>query len=137
MKFSPSKIGRGLDASSESLTLIPAGAKIRMLRDQMMVAPTGVVHSRVLIVQSNTKPVRGTVIAIGPGAYPKIYDHADKHKRTKYRDSKRFLPTEVKVGDTVELGGAELGGYSFEGLYYGDKYVIMCSERDVAGVVYD
>jgi hypothetical protein len=80
------------------------------------------------------KPLRGLVKAVGPGCYPKRYDHAEKGKRTKMWDSKRLRKTEVKVGDVVELGGSEIGGYSFDSFYWGETLHLMCREEDVAGI---
>ena len=100
----------------------------------MIVEPLDVIHSAYIIVFDTSKPLRGRVKAIGPGTYPKLYDHRDKHKRTKTWDSYRFRPTEVKVGDIVQLGGAEIGGYSFEQFYWGGKLHIHCTERDVCGI---
>ncbi len=70
----------------------------------------------------------------GPGCYPKKYDHRDKHKRTKTWDSTRLRPTEVKVGDTVELGGLNIGGYAFDSFYHGDKLMLIAREEDVCGI---
>ena len=126
---------RGMRFGGETLNMIPAEAKLRPLRDQIVLEPEDVVYSRYLIVDHKTKPLKGKVLAIGPGHYPKRYDHAEKHKRTKTWESKVFRPTEVKVGDRVELGGAEIEGYAFEGFFWGDRYCIWCTERDVAGIL--
>jgi co-chaperonin GroES (HSP10) len=116
------------------MTFIPADTKLRPLRDQMIVEPLEVVHSRYLIIPEHGKPIRGTCRAIGPGHYRKQYDHPDKHKRTKMWEGTHYVPTEVKVGDIVHLGGAELGGYAFEQFWWGDKLHIHCREADVAGI---
>jgi co-chaperonin GroES (HSP10) len=133
-KFEKSTIGRGLQAGGETLTVVPAECPIRPLRDQIIVEPLDVVYSRYLIVHSDTKPMRGIVKAVGPGHYPKIYDHPDKHKRTKMRDSSVFRPTEIKVGDIVQLGGMEIGGYKFEQFLWGDRAHVICREADVCGI---
>lgn len=124
----------GARSGGETLTFIPADQRIRPLRDQIVVEPLDVIYSRYLIVDHRSKPLRGRVLAVGPGHYPKQYDHPEKHKRTKTWDSKRFQPTEVKPGDIVELGGSEIGGYAFEQLQWGDKRVLICREADVAGI---
>lgn len=126
---------RGVRFGGETMTRVEAHEVIRPLRDQLVVEPLDVVYSRYIQVAQLTKPLRGRVLAVGPGHYPKRYDHPDKHKRTKYWDGTRFQPTEVKVGDIVELGGAEISGYAFEQFWWGDKRCLWCSERDVAGVV--
>lgn len=140
MKFSPSKIGRGLSAASESLTLIAPNERLRPLRDQMIVEPLDIVHSTILIVHSDTKPVRGIVRAVGPGHYPASYldkngDRLPDHKRKERKEKahgKHFVPTQVKVGDIVHLGGMEHKGYAFETFVHGSKLMVSCTERDVA-----
>lgn len=125
----------GARSGGETLTFVPAEAKLRPLRDQLIIEPLDVVHSRHILIADRSKPLRGRVLAAGPGKYAVRYDHPEKHKRTKVMQTQRFVPTEVKVGDLVELGGAEIGGYAFEGFYWGDKYAICCTERDVCGIV--
>jgi hypothetical protein len=88
------------------------------------------VRSRYVLVDHTAPPARGIVKAVGPGTYPKKYDHQDKHKRTKFVYSKHFLPTEVKVGDVVELGE----GFAFEQFWWGDTLHIHCTEKDVCGI---
>ena len=100
----------------------------------MIVEPLEVEHSKTLFVKESHRPVRGIVRAIGPGHYPMRYNHPDKHQRSKMWLSTHFQPTEVQVGDTVELGGVEYGGYSFQTFVWGDKLHLICSERDVSGI---
>lgn len=116
-------------------TQVPADKAIRPLRDQIVVEPLKTVLSRDLIVIEHTLPLRGIVKAVGPGCYPKRYDHPEKHKRSKMWDSETFEPTTVKVGDVVELGGYDYQGYSFPSIYWGDKLHLICREQDVSGVV--
>lgn len=133
---------RSAELSCESKTYVPAEAKIRCLRDQIIVEPLPVDHSNILMVFEKTKPLRGIVRAVGPGHYPKRYDHPDKHRRTKMWDSKVFQPTELKVGDVVEIGGYGVDdcghvhrGFGFQQFYWGNKMHIICREADVAGVL--
>lgn len=126
---------RSARISHDSSTAIPADAKIRPLRDQLIVEPLNVVLSQTIITHEDTKPLRGIVKAAGPGHYPKCYDHEEKHRRTKMWDSDVFHPTQVKVGDVVELGGYGIGGYSFQTLHWGEKLHIICREADVSGIV--
>lgn len=130
-KYEQSRAGRGLNLTNDTLTIVPADVKLRCLRDQMIVQPLDLVHSRYLIVQSHGKPMRGVVKVIGPGTYPNKYDHPDKQKRTKMWSSMQYRPTEVKVGDVVHLGGLENGGYSFETFIWGDRLHLHCTEKDV------
>jgi hypothetical protein len=133
-KFEKSRSGRGVGLTNDTLTIVPADVKLRCLRDQMIVQPLDVIHSRYLIVQSKVKPMRGIVKVIGPGHYPHRYDHQDKHKRTKMFAGTRFRPTEVKVGDIIHLGGLENGGYAFETFIWGDRLHLHCREADVCGI---
>ena len=106
----------------------------------MIVAPLDVIHSRILIVPGTGKPMRGIVRAVGPGHYPTRYQDEHGHylpdwnraKRKKAAPGIRFVPTTVKVGDIVQMGGMEHGGYSFEAFFHGDVYCIHCREADVA-----
>ncbi len=131
---------RSGELSYASSTVIPAECRIRPLHDQIVVEPLPVEHSKVLEVVEHTKPLRGIVRAVGPGHYPMRYDHPDKHKRTKMWRSSRFQPTQVKVGDIVELGSireenGRITGYSFQQVIWGTKMHILCREADVSGIV--
>lgn len=106
----------------------------KMLRDNMVVEPMDEVMSSIIHVIQQGKPMKGIVRAVGPGHYPKLYNHRDKKKRTKMWDSKIFQPTTCKVGDKVELGGLQYGGYSFQTLYVKGKIHILCREADVCGI---
>lgn len=132
--------GRSGELSYASSTVIPEDAAIRPLHDQIVVEPLPVEHSKILAVVENTKPLRGIVKAVGPGHYPMRYDHPDKHRRTKMWRSSRFQPTQVKVGDIVELGSirednGRITGYNFQQFLWGTKLHIMCREADVSGIV--
>ncbi len=131
--------GRSASIGHESRTAIPADAKLRPLRDQLIIEPLHVVLSKVIVTAENAKPMRGIVKAAGPGCYPKVYDHPDKHRRTKMWDSDVFRPTQVKVGDVVELGGYDrdsgMRGYAFQTFYWGDVLHLHCREEDVSLVV--
>jgi hypothetical protein len=127
--------GRSAELSWSSATIVDAGHSIRCRRDYLIVEPLKVDHRVSFEVIEHTKPLRGIVKAVGPGCYPKRYDHHDKHRRSKTWDSKTFLPTQVKVGDVVELGGYEYGGYAFQTFLWGDVLHLICRELDVSGVV--
>jgi hypothetical protein len=126
--------GRSAELSWDSLTRVPVDKQIRCRRDYMVVEPLQVEHGVSFAVVENTKPLRGLVKAVGPGHYPKRYNHPDKHVRTKTWDSKSFQPTEVRPGDIVELGGYEYGGYAFQTFLWGDRPHLICREADVSGV---
>jgi co-chaperonin GroES (HSP10) len=111
---------------------LPAGTKLRPLRDQIVVKPLNWEPSKIIAIAGDKrKPLRGVVVAVGPGCYPKIYNK----DRSKVWDSKQFRPCDVKVGDTVELGGLELDGYLFPTIMIGNERHVLCREADVAGVL--
>jgi hypothetical protein len=134
-RFTPSRIDRGVTMTDENLTFIPHDVDLRCLRDQMIVEPIDVLHSRILIIPPHSSVlVRARVLRVGPGLYPNRYDHRDKHKRTRVMAGEVFRPTEVKEGQTVHLDGRQSGKDAFEAFYWGDIYCIHCREEDVAGV---
>lgn len=111
---------------------LPQGTRLRPLRDHILIKPlewqpTKIIH----IAGDKRRPLRGTVVAVGPGCHPWRYN-ADRSKRWP---SRAFRRTEVKVGDTVELGGLEIDGYSFPQVLIGNELHIICREEDVAAVV--
>ncbi len=131
--------GAGGELSYETKTYVAPDEQIRPLHDYIVVEPLPIEHSKILLGVEEIKPVRGIVKAVGPGHFPLRYDHPDKHRRTKMWRSKTFQPTQVQVGDIVELGSVQLEGryvgYSFQQIYWGNKMHIMCREADVSGIV--
>lgn len=123
----------GVRVGNETLTFVPAHKHIRPLRDQIIVEPLPWEPSKTIAVVTHAKPLRGIVRAVGPGTYPKRYN-GPKGKRTKSWDAKCFRPCDVQVGDVVELGGLEIGGYLHTTINWGGKEVIMCREEDIAGI---
>lgn len=128
--------GRGVRVGNELLTFVRHDEVIRPLRDQIVVEPLGISHGTSLSVVYRGKPVRGRILAVGPGRYPLRYN-GRKGQRTKSWESKRFRPCDLKVGDIVDLGGLELGGYLFTRVIWGEKDVVICREEDICGVVND
>jgi len=125
---------RGAELSHKTTTHIPADAKIRPLRDQIIVEPIDSAFSSIICVINECKPLRGVVRAVGPGVYPIQYDHAEKHRRTKMWWGKKFRPCDVKVGDIVNFGGIERGGIPFQCIYWGDKICLIAREEDVCAI---
>jgi hypothetical protein len=132
MRYQQSRTERGVRMTDENLTFIPASAQIRPLRDQMVVEPTDVIHSRYIIVPPGGDPVRGICKAIGPGHYRKQYDSKDKHQRTKVWEGVQFIPTEVQIGQTVLLDPH----LKYEQFFWGDVLHIHCRQEDVCAVEY-
>jgi co-chaperonin GroES (HSP10) len=142
-RFSQSKVGRGVAMTDENLTFIPAGTKLKPLRDQIIIEPMDIMHSRVLIIPPHeSKLIRGKVIAAGPGHYPNRYldkngdriPDGRKVGRTQIVAGTVFVPNPVRVGDTVHLDGRQTGKSAFDAFYWGPKYCIHARAEDVAGV---
>lgn len=115
-------------------TLIPAEATIRPLKDRLFIKPLDIKFSEIIECIRFGRPVRGKVIAAGPGNYRRRYNR----DRSKTWESKTFIPMQVKVGDIVELGGLNIfdgQGYSFDEVLYGTERLLVITEKDVAGVV--
>jgi co-chaperonin GroES (HSP10) len=126
---------RGTRIGNETNTIVLETESIRCLRDQIIVEPLDWTPSKIIIIAGyKGKPLRGTVRAVGPGTYPKRYD-GPKGRRTKSWDSKAFRPCDLKVGDVVEFGGLELGGYLFTTFLWGLKEMVIAREEDVAIVI--
>jgi hypothetical protein len=87
-------------------------------------------HGTMLQLVYRGQPVRGRVLAVGPGHFQKRYD-GPKGRRTKSWDSKHFTPCDVRVGDLVDLGGLELDGYLFTRIIWGSRDCVVCREADV------
>lgn len=120
--------------SDTSLNFIHPGRRIRPLRDQLIVKPVPLTLSKKIAAQWRGEPVKGIVIAAGPGCYPNIHERGmrDGKPYRSVRQSKVFRPTEVKVGDVVHLGGMELGGYLWPKLWAEGGWCVICREADVA-----
>jgi hypothetical protein len=132
--FQQSRTERGVALNPETIDFIPESCVLKPLRDQMIVEPINVVHSKVLIVPPHTsKLVRAKVLAIGPGHWPNRYN-GKKGKRTKVMAGSVFVPTEVRVGQIVHLDGRGSGKSVFDAFYHGDKYCLHAREADVAGI---
>jgi co-chaperonin GroES (HSP10) len=125
------RMDRGVRLGNETLTTVRADERIRPLRDQIVVEPLDWEPSKIISVAYWGKPLRGIVRAVGPGTYPKKYD-GRKGQRTKMWDAKHFRPCDVKVGDIVELGGLEIGGYLHSTFWWGSIEMVLCREEDVA-----
>jgi hypothetical protein len=140
-RFENSLSGRGVTMTDENITFIPASVKLRPLRDQLIVQPMDVVHSRILIVPPHSsKLVRGKVLAAGPGHYPNGYmdkwgnKNAPKGQRTQIYAGTVFVPMEVQIGQIVHLDGRGTGKSCFEAFYWGDKYCLHARQADIAGI---
>ena len=113
---------------------------IRMMHDRILLKPMDWdgkdVHgteSRIHVVRHG-RPLRGRVIAVGPGHNPIKYKPNAQGKRAQMDYSKHFRRTELRPGDVVELGGLNQydgKGYQFTEVIYNGEHHVICSERDV------
>jgi co-chaperonin GroES (HSP10) len=123
----------GTRIGSECFDSLPASAKLKCLRDQIVIEPIPWPFSDIIEVVYEGKPLRGIVKAVGPGHYRKIYN-GPKGKRTKSWDSKYFTPCDVKIGDVVQIGGLEIRGYLFQTFRWGGKEMVICRENDITAI---
>lgn len=110
---------------------------IRPLRDQIFLRPLDWDASKIIIAIRHGNAVRGEVVAVGPGRYQWKRKKGGKDKPDVVYETDVFVPTEVKVGDIIELGGLNIfdgQGYAFDEVTYGNEVLLICSERDVCGV---
>ena len=124
----------GIRKHDKSLNFI-AGA-IKPMREKIIVKPLPPALSQTIAADWNGEAVRGQVIAVGPGTYPRIHTKGFKNGQPfrTVRDLKAFRPCDVKVGDIVQLGGMEIGGYLWPHIMINGEDHIICSEQDVAGI---
>lgn len=123
----------GVRIGHETLDSVAATEDIRPLRDRIVLEVLDFEPSAIIKVVYTGRPLRGRVLRVGPGTYPKRYN-GRKGERTQSWDSKAFRACDVREGDVVELGGLELEGYLHQSFRWGDKTVVMCREEDVAMV---
>ena len=117
-----------------SSDFVPAGHRVRPLRDRVLIKPVDPEHSSALeVVDGNRKPLRARVVAVGPGCRPWRYNQ-DRSKRT---ESRVFVPPTVKPGDIVELGSLENGSYryDFPPLVIDNELHFLIQEADICCVI--
>lgn len=106
--------------------------EFRPLRDYILVRPLPWKPSRTIQIAGDTRrTLRGTVLATGPGTYPKRYNR----NRSRSWESPAFRPTEVQIGQTIELGGLHIDGYEWPKVIYNGEPCIICRDEDVAAIV--
>lgn len=110
---------------------------VRLLGDRILLRPLKWEPSKILEVVRFGRALRGEVMAVGPGHHPLKYRKGPKGPKQFMDYSRHFRPTEVKVGDVVELGGLNAfdgKGYQFSEVTVGVETMLICTERDVAMV---
>ena len=129
-------IENGVRLKDQTLNFVEGA--IRMLGDRMLVKPLPPHLSQTIAADWNGEAVRGEVLAVGPGEYPNIHTrfHKDGKEVRTVRRSTQFRPTEVKVGQIVQLGGMELGGYLWPHVIYEGQDCVIVTEKDVTMIEY-
>lgn len=124
----------GVRLADKSLNFVTGN--IRPLREKLIVKPLPPALSQFIHTDWNGEAVRGQVIAAGPGTYPRIHEKGTRNGKPwrTVRDLAAFRPCDVRVGDIVQLGGMELGGYLWPHVLIDGEDHIICSEQDVAGI---
>ena len=126
-------VGIRLERSPE---MLPAGTRLRPLRDQIVVRPLEWEPSKLIVIAGNKrKPLRGVVVFAGPGERVKRRWKNHDGQVHKIGETGQVIPTEVKPGDVVELGGLEIDGYAFQQITIGHEVHLLCQEKDVGFVV--
>ena len=128
-------IKQGVELDRKRVEYIPEDAVIKPLGDRIFVRPLPGITSSVLQVVHQGKALRGTIVAVGPGYRLKRQYRNSRGEVYKVGETGRVRATEVKVGDVVELGGKEIGGYSFPRVNIGNVEHIICQEQDVCMIV--
>lgn len=126
----------GVRLSDKTCNPLLPGERLRPLRDQIVIRPLPVELSETLIAEWRGEVVRGQVVAVGPGVYPNVHQKSKRDGRDvrTVRPLKAFRPTDVKVGDIVDIGGMEIGGYLFTHVQIEGVDHVICREQDVTWV---
>jgi hypothetical protein len=132
-------ISSGERLTDKSLNFVTG--RLKPTEDWLVVKPLPPNLSQTIAADWNGEAVRGEVLAAGPGKYPNIHTKGFKPgkdgKLEQFRTvkkSKVFVPTEVKPGDRIQLGGMELGGYLWKKVIVDGVDCIWCMEADVCFV---
>jgi hypothetical protein len=123
----------GVRLKDKSLNFVTSG-RVRPLKDRIIVKPLPLKLAASIDADWHGAPVRGVVLATGPGSYPNIHARGVKDGKPyrTVRESRQFRPIEVKIGDVVSLGGMEIGGYLFPQIWFQGAWCVICQEADVA-----
>lgn len=137
--MSAQTVSSGVRLHDKSLNFV--GGRVCPLEDWLIVKPLPPDLSQTIAADWNGEAVRGQVVAAGPGKYPNIHIRGFKTgkdgKLVQFREvkkSKVFVPTQVKPGDIVQLGGMEIGGYLWQHVLVDGVDHIWCMEADVCGI---
>ncbi len=113
---------------------------LRMLGDRILLKPLDWEASKVIHAIRHGRPVRGEVIAVGPGKWVKRYVSGKRDGKDfrKSYETNVFLKTEVKPGDIVNIGGLNIfdgqGYMSLLEVVVGSETLLIFQEADVCVV---
>lgn len=126
-------VASGLRVRDQAVNFVAPGRRIRPLRDQIIVKPLPLQLGQRLRADWSGEVVRGRVVAAGPGCYKNIHRRGIKDGKPwrTVHPSQFFTPNAVKVGDIVQLGGMELGGYLWPKVWAAGDWCVICREEDV------
>jgi hypothetical protein len=129
----------GVRVHDKSLNFV--SGEINPTEDWLLIKPMPPHLSQTIAADWNGEAVRGKVIEAGPGKYPNIHKRYFKPGKDgrpievrEIKKSKVFVPTEVKPGDVVQLGGMSIGGYLWKHVLVNGEDHIWAMEADVCGV---
>src|SRR5258708_13471877 len=94
-------VATGVRLSDKTVNFVPAGRRVRPLRDQIIIKPVPLALSERLQADWRGETVCGCVVAVGPGCYPNIHRRGFKDGKPYHtvHQSRVFRPTEVKIGE--------------------------------------
>jgi hypothetical protein len=129
-------IQSGRRLNDRSLNFV--SGRISPREDWLIIKPLPPHLSQTLHAEWNGEAVRGEVVAAGPGKYPNVHKRGFRPgkdgKPVEFREvrkSRCFVPTQVKVGDIVQLGGMDVGGYLWKHIIVDGVDMVWCMEADV------
>lgn len=127
----------GVRLADRSLNFV--SGEVKPLREKLVLRPLPPSLSQTIAADWNGEAVRGQVVACGPGTYPRIHEKGIKDGKPwrTVRELRAFRPCAVRVGDVVNLGGMEIGGYLWPHIFIDGVDHILISEQDVCGIEYD
>lgn len=124
----------GVRLRDNSLNFV--SGEVRPLREKLVLRPLPPSLSQTIATNWNGEAVRGRVVAVGPGTYPRIHAKGTKDGKPwrTVRELKSFRPNACRIGDVVLLGGMEIGGYLWPHILIDGIDHILVSEQDVCGI---
>lgn len=134
-----------IGGSDDRAEILPAGTQLRLLRDRLLVRPLEWSPSVIIATIRHGRPLRGVVIAVGPGRLYRKYRNKPAalrrnglvQEQREFVETGTYIPVQVKSGDVIELGGLNIfdgQGYNFPQVIIGTERFLICQEQDVCFV---